>query len=105
MVVSVAVTVLLFGYVAWQAATVPADGVPEATVTGVETTGDGRVAVEVELTNAGRTGLESVSVGVDCAEEEIDFQHVPANGRRSGVVVCPAGTEEPSAEVNSWIEA
>lgn len=105
MAISVALTLALFGYVAWHAATTPADGPPEASVAGTEPTEDGRLAITVEVANDGRTGLESVTVGVDCAVESITFQHVPADARRRGVVVCPPDSEAPSADVRSWIEA
>ena len=105
MAVSVAVTLLLFGYVAWHAVTTPAAPQPEATVTGTETTDDGRVVVTVQVRNAGGTGLESVTVSADCANESIAFEHVPTADTRSGKVVCPEGTEDPEATVVSWIEA
>lgn len=102
--VSVAVTLLLFGYVAWHAATTPAAATPEATVTGTQTTDDGRVVVTVEIYNPGNTGLESVTVSADCTDASIEFTHVPTDSRRTGTLVCPPGTEEPSASVRSWIE-
>lgn len=105
MAVSVAVTLLLFGFVAWHAATTPADAIPEATVTGTQPAEDGRVIVAVEVYNPGNTGLKSVTVSADCANGSITFEHVPTDDRRSGTLVCPAGTEDPSAAVLSWIEA
>ena len=103
--VSVAVTVLLFGYVAWHATTVPADAVPEATVTWTETAEDGRVVVTVEVYNPGGRGLESVTVSADCANGSLTFEHVPVDDRRTGTLVCPAGTEDPSASVVGWVQA
>lgn len=109
--ISVAVTLLLFGFLAWQAATVPADGTPTATVTGTQPTDHGQ-AVAVEVSNPAATGLESVTVGVDCANgsnatpivQSIAFEHLPAKASRRGVVVCPTGAEDPSASVHTWIE-
>lgn len=101
MAVSVAVTLLLFGFLVWHAVTIPAAGAPSATVTDTEETEQGLV-VSVEVTSPGSTGVNSVTVGVDCASESIQFRHVPANGHRSGGVLCPAGAEDPSAAVRSW---
>lgn len=102
--VSVAVTLLLFGYVAYHAATVPPGATPGATIEGTETTADGRVLVTVEVHNVGSTGLESVTVSADCTTASLTFEHLPADARRSGTLVCPAGTEGPTASVLAWIE-
>lgn len=102
MAVSVAVTVALFGFVVWHAATTPAAATPEATVTGTETTEDGRVAVTVEVYNPGATGLESVTVSVDCTDASIEFSHVPTDSRRTGTLVCSADADDPTASIRSW---
>lgn len=102
---SVAVTLLLFGTVAWHAAVTPPNATPEATVTDVQELDDGRVAVTVEVRYEAGTGLESVTAAVDCADESITFTHVPAATSRSGRLVCPADTSSPSAAVVRWVEA
>ncbi|WP_225333298.1 hypothetical protein [Halomicrobium urmianum] len=104
-VVSVAVTLLLFGYVAWHAVTTPASADPVATVAGTEATDDGRLAATVSVDNPGSQGLESVTVAVDCANESLTFAHVPTDAERTGTVVCPAGTDDPEATVERWIPA
>jgi uncharacterized protein (TIGR02588 family) len=104
MVVSVAVTLLLFGYVAWHAATAPPGATPEAAVAEAETIEDGRLAVTVEVHNPGRTGLDRVTVSVDCTDESLQFDHLPTDDRRRGTLVCPANATEPSATVENWIE-
>lgn len=124
--ISVAVTLLLFGFLAWQAATVPADGTPTATVTGTQPTAAGS-AVTVEVSNPAAAGFEAVTVGVDCANapnaaasnvtapnatapnataaaRSITVEHLPARASRQGTIVCPAGADDPSASVRSWIE-
>lgn len=104
MAVSVAVTLVLFGYVAYHAGTTPANVAPEATVTGTESTDDGRVLVTVEVYNPGGTGLRSITVSAGCTNASITFTNVPTDARRSGTLVCPAGTEDPSAAARSWVE-
>lgn len=107
MAISVAFTVLLFGYVIWQAAVTPSTGSPEANVVGVSTMEDGSVRVNVELINERDLGLITATVEVDCASPppEIAFQNVPADSRSTGYVTCPPGTSNPSASVSAWIEA
>lgn len=105
MALSVALTLSLFGYVAWHAAATPARDPPEATVVETETLDDGRVAVTVELHNPSSAGLTSATVAVDCAAEPIRFTHVPIDDRQRGTVVCPAGTGDPNATVVNWVEA
>jgi len=103
--VSVAVTLFLFAYVAWHAAVTPTDATTEATVEGTETLTDGRVAVTVAVRNPSSEGLKSVTVSADCSNESIRFTHVPINDRQRGTVVCPAGTEDPTATVRDWVAA
>lgn len=104
MALSAAVTLSLFAFVAWHAATTPAGGPPEATVIGTEPAGD-RLVLTVEVHNPKTIGLESVTVSVECANEALRFTHVPTNARRTGTVVCPATATDPSAAVQNWIEA
>lgn len=103
-VLSVAVTLLLLGFVVWHAATTPADAPPAATVVGTETTDDGSVLVTVEVYNPRRVGLKSVTVASDCSDESLTFTHVPTDARRTGTVVCQPGTEDPGASVRAWID-
>ncbi|WP_459194247.1 hypothetical protein [Halosimplex sp. J119] len=103
--VSVAVTLGLFGYVGWHAVTTPSDVPPEVSVTGTETMDDGRVRVAVELYNPAATGLDTVTVGADCADAPITFRHVPTAARLSGTFVCPAGVDDPSVAVENWVES
>jgi hypothetical protein len=105
MAVSVAVTLSLFGFVAWHAAVTPTHVPPEAAITGTEALEDGRVAVSVEVYNPSSTGLKSVAVAADCANGSIRFTHVPTDDKQRGTVVCPAGTENPTASVVDWVEA
>jgi uncharacterized protein (TIGR02588 family) len=104
MVISVVVTALLFGYVAWHATTTQPDATPVATVMETETLADGRVAVTLELYNPGREGLKSVTVSVDCANESLTFTHVPTDARRRGTLLCQGDVEDPSASVLNWVE-
>lgn len=104
-VISVVVTLSLFGYVAWHAVTTPANAPPEASVEGVQTLADGRVLVTAELYNPGSTGLESVTVSVSCSSEPITFQHVPTDARLSGSFVCSAGTDSPSVSIQNWVRS
>ncbi|MFC7141851.1 hypothetical protein ACFQMA_18700 [Halosimplex aquaticum] len=103
--VSVAVTLALFGYIGWHAATTPANVPPEVSVTGTQTMDDGRVRVTAELYNPSATGLDTVTVGVDCGDTPITFRHVPTAARVSGTFVCPAGTDDPSVSVENWVES
>jgi hypothetical protein len=107
----VAASVLLvaatLGYVAWQAAVTPEEGVPRATVERVEPMPDSdRQRVTVELDNRRGVGLATTTVVVRCGDTErtLAFEHVPAGGGRTGTVVCPADTD-PRAIVGTWVEA
>ena len=104
---SVLLVATTLGYVAWQAAVTPEEGVPRATVESVEPIPDSdRQRVTVRLDNQEGVGLASGQVVVRCggAERVLEFTHVPAGGRRTGTVVGPAGSE-PTANVETWIEA
>jgi uncharacterized protein (TIGR02588 family) len=103
--ISVLLTVLLFGYVAWQAVQPPVDAHPQATVVGTDEASNGSVLVRVELTNPGDTGLISATVETDCEQPppDVTFDYVPAGGREQGVLVCPTGTTDPNVSVSSWV--
>lgn len=107
MAASVVFTVLLFAFVLWQASTTAAVAEPAATVTETEPLPGGDVKVTVSFRNAQDIGLVAATVEVDCdaPPPEITFEHVPAGDRRTGHVVCPSGTENPTASVSTWIEA
>lgn len=105
--ISVAFTLLLFGYVAWQAVQSPGATQPEAEVVGVERLANGSVAVRVELTNPGGSGLISATVEASCDQPPPDatFEYVPADGREQGILVCPPGTTRPNVSVSAWVPA
>lgn len=104
---SVAVTVLLFAYAGWQIATPPQAATPQATV--VETTplDNGSVAVTVRLRNPGDIGLITATVESSCASPpvQVQFSYVPALSTRTGTLVCPPGTTNPSVSVANWVPA
>lgn len=78
---------------------------PVATIEAVEPMPDtDGQRVTVVLENRGETGLTSVQVVVRCGglDRSLEFLHVPASGRRTGTVVCPAETD-PEASVETWI--
>lgn len=109
--VVVAVSVLLIastlGYVLWQASVTTEVADPEVNIKSVETmTGGERLRVTVELDNRRGPGLASTQVAVECGgtEHEVEFEHVPAGGRRTATVTCPAGSE-PEAVVETWKDA
>lgn len=103
--ISVAFTVLLFGYVAWQAVQPPGGVGPQAEVTGTEQLSNGSVAVHVELTNPGDTGLVSATVEANCDQPPSDttLEYLPAGGREQGVLVCPPGTTRPNVSISAWV--
>lgn len=105
MVASVAFTVALFGFALWQALTGPGALAPTATVVSSQPVQDGGVQYTIELRNPGDVGLVSATVEAACTDPpaEIVFENVPADGRRSGTVVCPAGTDDPAVSVSSWV--
>lgn len=106
MAISGVFTVLLFGYVVWQGATTPASAVPSASVVGTEPAPEG-VLVTVVLENPQDVGLVTAVVEVDCGDPppSLTFEHVPADGRRTGYVVCPPEEASPTARLSSWTEA
>lgn len=105
--ISVAFTLLLFGYVAWQAVQPPGSAHPQAKVVGTEQLSNGSVAVHVELTNPGNAGLISATVEASCDQPPPDttLEYVPAGGREQGVLVCPPGTTRPDVSVSAWVPA
>ena len=105
MVLSVAFTLALFGVAVWYALTGPAAPAPTVHVVGSQPAPDGGVAYAVELRNPGDVGLVSATVEAGCTDPppEIVFENVPADGRRTGTVVCPAGTSDPAVTVSTWV--
>lgn len=102
---SVGFTLLLFAYAGWQMATpAPAD-VPQASVVGTDAYENGSVAVTVELRNPTDVGLVTATVELSCDSPppEVQFSFVPASSTRTGTLVCPAGTMDPSVTVSSWV--
>lgn len=107
MVMSVIFTVALLSFVLWQALTTTATPIPTASVTATETLPGGDVQVSVVFRNPQSVGLVMATVEVDCdtPPPELTFEHVPADGRRTGTVICPPGTTNPTATVSTWTEA
>lgn len=107
MAISVAFTLALFAFVIWQGATTPTAGEPTAQVAGTETLPSGDVRVAVTVRNPQDVGLIRATVEVDCdtPPPELQFEHLPAEDRRTGHVICPPGTENPTATVSTWVEA
>lgn len=105
MVASAAFTLALFGVATWYALTGPGVVDPTVQVAGSHAGPGGDVVFTVRLVNSGDVGLVSATVEAGCTEPpaEIVFENVPAAGRRTGTVVCPAGTDDPSVSVSSWI--
>jgi hypothetical protein len=106
MVAGVAVTLVLFGYVGAHAVTGPENVPPSATVESANRTPDG-VRVGVLFDAGGDAGLESATLSVDCGNstETIQFRNVPANDRQRATVICPPGTNGPTARVVTYVEA
>lgn len=103
--VSVAFTLLLFGYVAWQAVDAPGSTQPRVEVLGTERLADGSLLVRVEFTNTGDVGLVSATVEAECGRPPPDatFEHVPAGGTQRATLVCPPGTGTPDVTVSAWV--
>lgn len=103
--ISIAFTLLLFGFVAWQAVQPPTGGQPQAEVLGTEEASNGSVLVTVELTNPGSAGLISATVESDCTRPptETRFSYVPAGDREQAILVCPSGTTRANVSVSSWV--
>ncbi|MFC6732979.1 MULTISPECIES: hypothetical protein [unclassified Haladaptatus] len=105
-VVSTAFTIALFVFVVWQGVATPTFAAPTAAVGNVTPLPNGDLRVAVILENQQNVGLSSVTVAVECdtPPPELTFENVPADDRRLGYVVCPAGTKNATATVSSWIE-
>lgn len=105
MVVSLTVTVGLFGFAVWQVFAGASMAEPTANVTGVQGEAANVTYYGVSLENEGDAGLVSATVTVDCPEPSrtVTFENVPANGNRNATVSCPANRSAPSAQVVSWI--
>jgi hypothetical protein len=108
---SVLLVTLLLGYLLWQAVVTPEEAKPTATIESVEpVSGDGgggdAIRATVALRNEGGTGLTSVAVTIRCggSERTLEFSRVPAQGQRTGTVVCPPNSE-PRATVTAWVTA
>ena len=103
--ISIAFTVLVFAFVAWQAVQPPTSGAPRAKTVGVQTGPNGSTLVHVRITNPGNAGLLSATVEANCSQPppEVAFENVPAGGQEEGVLVCPAGTTDLNVSVSSWI--
>lgn len=106
MVVSVGFTVLLFGFAIWQAVTGPGALAPTVSVQGSQPAPGDDVQFTVQLRNPGDVGLVSVTVEAGCTDPpaEVVFENVPADGRRTGTVVCPSGTTDPQVSVSTWVQ-
>lgn len=105
MVISITFTVLLFAYAGWQMVSPPTAGPPEVSV--VETTplGNDSVAVTVRLRNPSDVGLITATVESNCSSPpaEVGFSYIPALSTRTGTLVCPSGTTDPSVSVANWV--
>lgn len=105
MAASVGITLALFGVALWYALTGPGVVDSAVGVVGSHQSPDGDVVFTVELGNPGDVGLVSVTVSAACTDPptELTFENVPATARRTGQVVCPSGTSDPSVSVSSWV--
>lgn len=106
-VASVALTISLFAFVAWNAVDDTGDARPSMTLERVGTTEDGRTLHSVTLANPSDRGLERATVVVSCGDppREVTLEHVPPQGEQMATVACPPGTDDPPASVTSWITA
>jgi hypothetical protein len=107
MAVSIAFTVALFAFAGWQMIQTPVQTAPEATVIGTNTLENGSVAVSLRLRNPADVGFVSVTVESPCTNPpaEVSFSYVPADTIRTGTIICPSGTTDPTVEVSSWVQA
>lgn len=105
MAVSVLFTVALFAFAGWHAVTGPGATAPTVHVTESEATPDG-VRFAVEFRNPGDVGFVSASIQARCTDPPtvLTVEHVPAGGHRTGTVVCPPGTTDPSVTVVTWVQ-
>lgn len=102
---SVAVTLLLFAYAGWQMAFGPTSAAPQVTVEGTERLANDSVAVTVRLRNPGDVGLITATVQSNCSStpQTVQFSYVPAASTRTGTLVCPPDTTDPSVSMANWI--
>lgn len=105
-VFSVAFTLALLGFVAWQAWTVPPAENPQARIVATAELPDGSVETTVELVNDQDVGVVSATVELSCGSPPVtvSFTNVPAGGRAEAHAVCPPGTGNVTASVRTWME-
>lgn len=103
--ISAALTVLLFAYAGWQIALAPQADVPEVSVVGTEQLADGSVAVRVQLETPQDAGLVSATIESNCASPPVQVQvnYVPPSSSRTATLVCPPGTTDPGASLVNWV--
>lgn len=101
--VSVALAVVLFSFLGWQAVTVPSGGPPQVSVENTAAVGSD-VRVTVAVSNPTAAGFERVTVQVSCTDppKEVVVEHVPAGDRRRAHVLCPAWNRSSGASLSSW---
>lgn len=104
---SIGIAVFLFAYAGWQIATPPEAEAPQAAVVETKPLGNDSVAVTVELRNPRDVGLISATVQSSCTSPptQVSFSFVPASSTRTGTLVCPPGTTDPSASLSSWVHS
>lgn len=102
---SVALTLVLFAYAGWQMAFGPTTAAPEVTVEGTDRLANDSVAVSVRLRNPSGAGLITATVQSNCSSpsQTVQFSYVPSASTRTGTLVCPPGTTEPSVSMANWI--
>lgn len=107
MVLSIGITIFLFAYAGWQITTPPQAEIPKATVVETKPLGNDSVAVTVELRNPRDVGLITATVESSCTSPptQVEFSFVPASSTRTGTIVCPPGTTDPSASLSSWVHS
>ena len=105
-VLSLALTLVIFAALVWQAVTAPAGQQPRVSVVDTTALSDGNEVVTVAVENPAAVGFESVTVDVGCTDPPVTetVEHVPAGDRRAVHVVCPDWNGSASARVRSWTE-
>lgn len=105
MTISIVVVGAVLGYMVWQAATLPSDALPEASIARIETGEAGGRLVHVEVSNPSSGGWRHVSVSVDCEDPppSVELANIPALGRRSAILTCPPGDGNITASVDSFV--
>lgn len=105
---SALVTLALLGFLLHRAIAAPEDGPPEARILAVEPGPGGDVVAVVEATNPAKAGLLVLEVEVACGEKpypSVTFENVPAGGKGTARVLCPAEGPPPEARVVHYVEA